>query len=259
MTRFAITCGLLLILWSLPSLLQSQATEPVLVAGVSQNKIDIQYSFSGEQLLLYGAILYPGGAAPDERADIVVVLRGPAKPIILREKRRVAGVWINAESVRFGSAPGYYAVGSSRPISELVDERTAAIYELGLRNLQLSPAEFGTNTALQRFENGLIELNRKRALFVEDPKAVEINRGVLYSARLDIPARVPVGRYVAETFLVIDGKVLAAASRDIDIRKSGFERFVARAAERHGFLYGLAAVLISLGFGYAARAYFNRR
>ncbi len=237
----------------------AQNSEPVLVAGVAKSKIEIQYSFSGEQLLLYGAIIYPGGKTPDKQADIVVVLRGPAKPIILREKRRVAGVWINAESVRFGSAPGYYAVGSSRPISELVDERTAAIYELGLRNLQLSPADFGSNTALQRFENGLIQLNQKRALFVEDPKAVEINRGVLYSARLDIPARVPVGRYVAETFLVSNGKILAAASRDIDIRKSGFERFVARAAERHGFFYGLAAVLISLAFGYAASAYFNRR
>ncbi len=243
----------------MPVSISAQNSEPVLVAGVSQNTVEIQYSFSGEQLLLYGAIIYPGGTTPDERADIVVVLRGPAKPIILREKRRVAGVWINAESVRFGSAPGYYAVGSSRPISELVDERTAAIYELGLRNLQLSPADFGSNSALQRFENGLIKMNQKSALFVEDPKAVEINRGVLYSARLDIPARVPVGRYVAETFLVSNGKVLAAASRDIDIRKSGFERFVARAAERHGFFYGLAAVLISLAFGYAASAYFNRR
>jgi uncharacterized protein (TIGR02186 family) len=237
----------------------AQQAEPMLVADVSKRQVDIQYSFSGEQLLLYGAILYPGGMVPDERVDIVVVLRGPAKPIILREKRRVAGVWINAESVRFGSAPGYYAVGSSRPISELVDERTASIYELGLSNLQLSPAEFDGPAALQRFEKGLISLNQKQETFVENPKAVEITGGVLYSARLDIPARVPVGRYVAETFLISKGKILAAASRNVDIRKSGFERFVARAAERHGFFYGLAAVLISLAFGYAASAYFNRR
>jgi uncharacterized protein (TIGR02186 family) len=248
-----------MLMGAFPSVALAQSTEPQLVADVSKRTVDIQYSFSGEQLLLFGAILYPGGAKPDEKADIVVVLRGPAKPIILREKRRVAGVWINADSVRFGSAPGYYAVGSSRPIENLVDERTAAIYEMGLKNLQLSPVDFDNAKTLSRFENGLIAMNRKQALFVEDAKAVEISKGVLYRARLDIPARVPVGRYVAETFLVSKGKIVAAASRDVDIRKSGFERFIARAADRHGIFYGLAAVLISLGFGYGASVVFNRR
>ena len=53
---------------------------------------------------------------------------------------------------------------------------------------------------------------------------------MLYRARIEVPARVPVGRFTAETFLIRDGRVLAAAVRDIDIRKSGFERFVANAA-----------------------------
>src|SRR3546814_8828368 len=39
--------------------------------------------------------------------------------------------------------------------------------------------------------------------------------------------------------------LIAVASRDVEIRKAGFERFVALAAERHGFLYGLTAVLLS--------------
>ena len=57
----------------------------------------------------------------------------------MREKQKVAGIWMNVERVRFRSAPAFYAVASSRPLSQLVDERTAAIYELGLDNLQLSP------------------------------------------------------------------------------------------------------------------------
>ena len=75
---------------------------------------------------------------------------------------------------------------------------------------------------------------------------------MLYRARLTIPARVPVGRFTAETFLIRDGRVLAAAVREIDIRKSGFERFVARAAERQSLFYGLAAVALSVGLGLAA-------
>src|SRR3546814_4670878 len=89
-----------------------------------------------------GAILYPGQRLPDDRADIVVVLNGPVRPIILREKRRVAGVWLNADSIRLRTSPGFYAIGSSRPIGDIVDERTAAIFELGLSNLSMSPTGF---------------------------------------------------------------------------------------------------------------------
>ena len=235
------------------------AQDPVLVPDVSSNAIDIQYSFSGEDLLLFGAILYPGGRVPDSRADIVVVLKGPSRPITLREKQKIAGVWINAESARFRSVPGYYAIASSRPIDTIVDERTAAIYELGLRNLQLSPASASVGDQNIRFERGLIDLKTRHELFDERPNAVQISEDVLYRARIYIPARVPVGHYTAETFLISRGRVLAVASRDIVIRKSGFERFVAEAAEQHGFLYGLAAILVSLAFGYAGALLFRKR
>ena len=74
---------------------------------------------------------------------------------------------------------------------------------------------------------------------------MEISEGVLYRARISIPSQVPVGTYTAETFLIQDGRVLAVATRDIEIGKSGFERWVSLVARRHEFLYGLAAVIMS--------------
>ncbi len=236
-----------------------QAADPRLVPDVSNRAIDIQYSFTGEELLLFGAILYPGQRLPSDRADIVVVLKGPVRPIVLREKQRVAGIWVNASSIRLRTSPGFYAIGSSRPIDKLVDERTAAIFELGLSNLSMSPSGFSEAKKLERFEGGLIDLYRRLGLFYENPRAVEISEGVLYRARIPVPARVPVGNYRAETYLISKGRVIAVASRDVEIRKAGFERFVALAAQRHGFLYGLTAVLLSLFLGYGASAIFRRR
>jgi len=232
---------------------------PVLVPDISSRRVEIRYSFTGAQLLLFGAILYPGGRAPTRPADIVVVLRGPVQPIILREKQKIAGIWMNADSNRFRSAPSFYAVASSRPIQQLVDERTAAIYEMGLQNLQLSPGGGALPDKERRFEAGLLELRRRQGLYAEHPNGVEINQGVLYRATIAIPSQVPVGSYTAETFLVDRGRVLAAATREIEIGKSGFERYVALAARRHAFLYGLVSVLLSLGLGYAAAALFRRR
>jgi uncharacterized protein (TIGR02186 family) len=235
------------------------ATKPVLVPDISSRSVQIRYSFTGAQLLLFGAILYPGGRAPAHPADIVVVLRGPVEPIVVREKQHIAGIWMNADSNRFRSAPSFYATASSRPISQLVDERTAAIYEMGLQNLQLSPGGGALPEKDRRFEAGLLDLRRRQGLYAEHPRGVEISEGVLYRATISIPSQVPVGTYTAETFLVDHGRVLAAATREIQIGKSGFERFVALAARRHAFLYGLVAVLLSLGMGYGAGVLFRRR
>ncbi len=236
----------------LAPLLMAQA-KPVLVPDVSQRDIEIAYSFTGAELLLFGAILYPGGRVPAERdADIVVVVKGPSQSILVREKQQIAGIWVNAAQTRYLSAPSFYAIASSKPINSLVDDRTRAIYELGLDSLQLSPDTNTSSPAQQRFAQGLVALKRRTGLYYEAPRAVEITGGVLYRARLRIPARVPVGRFTAETFLIRDGRVLAAAVRDIDIRKSGFERFVARAADRDSFAYGLVAVALSVFLGWSA-------
>lgn len=234
------------------------ASSPKLVPDVSQRKIEIIYSFTGAELLLFGAILYPGGRTPSDDAQIAVVVKGPSEPVLVREKRKIAGMWINADSSDFRSVPSFYALASSRPIAQLVDQRTAVIYELGIDNLQLSPASSGNLAEDQRFEEGLVELKRRGGYYSETDRGVEISEGVLYRARIAIPARVPVGRYTAETFLIERGRVVAAATREIEIHKSGMEAFVARAAERHGIVYGLTAVLLSLALGWAASVAFRR-
>lgn len=232
---------------------------PKLVPDVSQRKIDIIYSFTGAELLLFGAILYPGGRLPTDRADIIVVLRGPSEPITIRKKERLAGIWVNRHSARFETVPSYFAVAASAPLKDLVDDWTATVYELGMETLQLSPASGNSSEEIADFEQGLLDLRRRAGLYVESEHGVEITEGVLYRARLPLPARVPVGTYVAQTFLVQNGNVVAEARREITIDKSGFERFVYVAAQRSSFLYGLTAVLIAVALGWLAGVIFRRK
>ena len=92
------------------------ARDPILVPEVSQHEIQVRQGFTGTELLLFGAILTPEGARAGQDYDIVVVLKGPTRSIILREKQRIAGIWVNADSTEFRSAPTFFAVASSRPI-----------------------------------------------------------------------------------------------------------------------------------------------
>ncbi|MEO8723489.1 MAG: TIGR02186 family protein [Sphingobium sp.] len=240
------------LLLPLATMLVSASDMPTLVPDVSQRQIDIKYSFKGEELLLFGAIVYPGGRIPTKAPDIVVVLKGPEQPIKMREKQKVAGIWVNADSIRFQSAPSFYAIASSRPIRDIADERTAAIYELGIDNIQLSPVSFNDAQEIHRFETGLVDLQRRKGLFVQKPGTIEITDKILYRATLPLAARALVGNYTAETFLVQDGRVVASAIRDIVVRKSGFERFVTMASEKWSFLYGLAAMSLAVAMGWTA-------
>lgn len=232
--------------------LLSAARDPILVPEVSQHEVDLQQGFTGTELLLFGAILTPEGSRAAQDYDIVVVLKGPTQSIALREKQKVAGIWINVDSTEFRSAPSYYAIASTRPIPQIVDDKTAAIYELGLQWLQLSPIGVINPEEQSRFSAGLVELNRKNGLYQENEGGVKVSEQVLYQARIKLPSRVPTGTYTAETFAISEGRVVASASSQVEVRKLGFERAVADFSENYGFAYGLLAVFVSVAMGWLA-------
>ena len=228
------------------------ARDPILVPEVSQHEIRLRQGFTGTELLLFGAILNPDGTRAARDYDIVVMLKGPTQSIVVREKAKVAGVWINADSTEFRSAPSYYAIASSRPISEIVDDKTAAIYELGLSWLQLSPIGAIDPEEQVRFSKGLVDLNERGGLYREEMRGVSVKEQVLYQARIFLPSSVPIGTYTAETLAISNGRVVASASSEVTVRKLGFERAIANFAEDQSVLYGLLAVLVSVMMGWIA-------
>lgn len=233
-------------------LLLGGARDPILVPEVSQHEIQVRQGFTGTELLLFGAILDPTGTRAGRDYDIVVVLKGPTQAVRLREKQKIAGIWINADSTALRSAPSFFAVASSRPIGQIVDDRTAAIYELGLDWLQLSPIGAIDPAEQARFSAGLVDLRRREGLYSEDPNGVTISEQVLYQARISLPSSVQTGTYTAETFAITKGRVIASATARVEVRKIGFERFVAVFADQNSLLYGLLVVSVSVGMGWLA-------
>ncbi|MCH2487901.1 MAG: TIGR02186 family protein [Erythrobacter sp.] len=230
--------------------------DPVLVPEVSQHEVQVRQGFTGTELLLFGAIIDPIAQRTGGRYDIVVVLKGPSEPIRVREKERIAGVWLNAEDTDFRSAPSFFAVASSRPIERIVDEKTAAIYEFGTSYIQLSPSGVIDTEEQARFAAGLVDLKTRQGLYTEQVGGVRISEEVLYQARIELPSNVTTGIYTAETFAISRGRVLASATAEVAVRKVGFERFVENSANRHGLVYGLVAVILSIGMGWAAGRFY---
>jgi uncharacterized protein (TIGR02186 family) len=233
-------------------LLLGGARDPILVPEVSQHEIQVRQGFTGAELLLFGAILTPEGTRAGRDFDIVVVLKGPTQSIVLREKRKVAGIWLNAASTGFRSAPGFFAVAASRPINQIVDDKTAAIYELGLPWLQLSPIGAIDPEEQTRFSSGLVDLMARKGLYQQDERGVKLSGQVLYQARISLPSSVQTGTYTAETFAISHGRVVASATSRVEVRKQGFELAIADFAQDWSFFYGLVAMAISVAMGWAA-------
>lgn len=231
--------------------------DPILVPEVSQHEIEVRQGFTGTELLLFGAILDPAGRAAAQDYDVIVVLQGPPQAIRLREKERFGGIWINAASTDYRSAPSFFAVATTRPIETIVDERTAAIYEFGTRYIQLSPSGVIEPDEQARFSAGLVDLRSRQGLYQEAIGGVSVSERVLYQARIDLPSNVVTGTYTAETFAVRDGRVIASALSEVEVKKVGFERFIAESAQDYGLLYGLVAVLMSVGMGWASSRFYS--
>lgn len=244
---------LLLLALGIASPALAQSREPILVPDISEHDIVLRQGFTGADLLLFGALLDSSGGRADGDFDVVVVLKGPTEEIRLREKERLFGlIWVNAESTAYRSVPSFYAIASSRPIAEIVDENTAAIYELGLPWLQLSPTGSIDPEEQARFSAGLVDLRQRQGLYAQYDTGVTVSEDVLYRARFPIPSNVIPGRYVAETFAIADGRVITSATSEVSVRKEGFEGVVAEEAQDNAFLYGLFAVGLSLFMGWAA-------
>lgn len=235
----------------------SAQRDAILVPEVSQSEVKVRQGFTGTELLLFGAILDPAGRRAGAKYDIVVVLKGPAEPIRMREKERFAGMWVNAASSDFRSAPSFFAVAASRPVAEIVDEKTAAIYELGTDFIQLSPSGQIDPEKQRRFAEGLVEQRERLGLYNEDMRGVRVSEQVLYQARIALPSNVTTGKYTAETFAISEGRVIASAVADVNVRKTGVGRFVELSSQDWSLTYGLVAVMLSIGMGWIAGRLFS--
>jgi uncharacterized protein (TIGR02186 family) len=225
---------------------------------ISMREISIQSNFTGVEIVLFGSIDFTKAPSPDEGPyDVIMVIRGPDRPLVVRRKERIAGLWMNGASKTFPSVPGFYAVLASRPFRAIASEETLKSLGIGFANL-----DFGKRTedeaADDGFRESLIRLQQERRLFQESDDAISFIGRSLFRSSVDLPVNVPIGRYTTQVFLFRDGKLLSRSQSSLQIHKVGFERVVYMLAYRYSLTYGLLAVLIAMSAGLLGWTAFRR-
>jgi len=241
--------GLLLVVGPMPAQ-EPQAQSAALVTDLSKHLISVTSSFTGTELLLFGT-KDPGG-------DVIVVVRGPDQPVVVRRKEKVVGIWLNQDAVEFDNVPGYYAVAASQPVNHMLPERTLRRLQIGAGNLRFRPRDDLTDARIKLYGDAVVRHRFRDGLYQPGNGQVNVIADTLFRANLEFPANVPVGNYTAQVFLVRDRQVVGAQSIPLYIKKTGLERAVFDLAQRQPLIYGLLAVILALVSGWLAALIFRR-
>jgi uncharacterized protein (TIGR02186 family) len=221
-----------------------------LVADLSDHLIAITAGFAGTDVLLFGAT--------EGEGEVVVILRGPDNPVVVRRKSRVLGIWINRERVTFTGAPSFYRVAASRPLEEITTPALRARHQLGLDTLRLVPERNLRPDRLEEFRAGLIRNKQRQELYATEVGRVSFLGPRLFRTRIYLPANVPPGSYTVEVLLVRNGQVIAAQTTPMFVSKTGIGAEVYDFAHRHAAVYGLIAVLLAATGGWSASVIFRK-
>lgn len=227
-----------------------QARDEPLSIALSTRHIEINSSFTGTSILLFGAV----GA----KGEVVVTVRGPEAPMVVRRKRRAAGIWINRDSVAFRDVPQYYAVAASRPLAEVAPAALRARERLGADRLPLEAIWIRTDADADAFRDALRRHKRREALYRPEAGRVAFIDEALFHTALTFPANVPTGDYRVEARLIRDGRVRSVRSTTLRIEKGGFSAEVFAFARAEEALYGLVAIALALMAGWLGGLAFRK-
>jgi uncharacterized protein (TIGR02186 family) len=248
-----------LVMLALPA---APAAAERLVVSLSTHRVMVTSNFTGEELVLFGGIEQDSASQPGRSGyDIVVTVTGPPQSMVTFRKSRILGIWVNADSRVFETAPAYLAVLSNRPLDAIANAEMLRRLQLGLDHIPL-PQRASINIADSSvddpFRLALMKIKSDDGLYREVSNGVTFLAPALFRASIPLPAEVPVGDYEVDVRLFAEGIQIARGPAPFEVYKSGFEQVVTTAARDHGFLYGLATAMMAIATGWFASVVFRR-
>lgn len=228
-----------------------------LVSGLSQDQVAITATFTGSEILIYGAIRRDLPVPAAEPPGIIVTVEGPSQAITVRRKNRVGPIWVNTQGVRIGAAPDFYVVASSAPLEAMLDPAEDVRHRISppLAVRALSGGLDVEDTT--PFTEALLRLRTDSGRYRVDEGAVRILEDTLFRADVQLPSNLVEGDYRARIFLVRDGRVIDSDTVPIRVEKVGIERWLYRLAIQQPFWYGLMSLTIAMAAGLVASAAFR--
>ncbi|MHB1174457.1 MAG: TIGR02186 family protein [Sulfuriferula sp.] len=219
------------------------AAEDNLITQLDSDHVDITAHFTGEQILVFGAIANKG--------DVIIKVTSPAQDVVMSQKVRSGPIWLDSGHITVKNTPGIMYLLSSHPISRIVAPQTLTKYGLNLESGLGSSVLEGPTHGMEDWQTAFLRLKQSKKYYKEFDNAVTVVGDRLFFAKLTLPAKLPLGEYALDTYLVRDGKVTAHQSSKLEVRQVQSELWVSNFAHQNPWLYGATFTLLSIFIGLA--------
>ena len=231
-------------------------------ADVAARRVPITSSFVGTKVIVFGAVDNSRQAVPESGYyDVVIIVEGATVPFVARRKSRVAGIWINTDSARYDTVPSYYAIVSTRPLSEIATPKVLKDHNIGLDAIPMVPVGSDSERApaeLDAFRKAVVRIKRSQELYRESQYGVAFIGPSLFRASIDLPANVTVGPFKTHVFLFRQGKLLSKYTTRLTLEREGLEHYLHNLAFGYPFIYGIVCVIAAVCAGLIASTIFRR-
>src|SRR5215475_12464645 len=184
-----------------------------LVASVSNHRVQVSSSFTGEELVLFGSIeRTPNDPQRRGGYDLIATVSGPRQNLETFRRDRVLGIWVNVDSRVFDNVPAYLAVLANRPLDMIANAETLRRQQLGLANvilLQRAAVTIADSSLDDPFRLAFLKLRQTQRLYQEASNGITFLTPTLYRATIPLPAESPVCNYDVEVRLFADSTPIA--------------------------------------------------
>lgn len=227
------------------------------VLGMSSDTISITTNFDGSELLIFGAVKREAPIAEDEKLEVVIAVSGPGEPVVLRRKEKKLGIWVNVDAVEVDLAPSFYAVSTTGPFDEILNDVEDLRYKVSVDRAIRSVGAPMSVTDSQNFTDALIRIRSKNDLYQLNEGTVSLDEHTLFRTSVSLPADLTEGDYNTRIFLTRAGEVIANYEATLDVRKVGLEKFLFDLSRNQPLVYGILSLAIAIIAGWGASAVFQ--
>ncbi|NCT41134.1 MAG: transmembrane family protein [Alphaproteobacteria bacterium] len=219
------------------------AQDKALTVNLAQDSVDISTGFNGAKLSLFGV--------KEKRGHVAVVIKGPLKNVLVRQKNSVFGVWMNNVSIAFDDVPQFYDYALSDKEENILDEDALKSNGIGLSSLKFKAEENSLKPdEIDAFASALVRNKQVAGLFPMEARDIVFLSDTFFKAEFYVPPNVPTGDYVIETFLINDGDVLDKNETRVRVAQVGLSSSVYQFAHSYSLAYGLFIVFIAVIAGW---------
>ena len=223
-----------------------------LVTDLSESTVEISSTFSGADILLFGA--YDG----QKNDDIIVVVSGQKGNIKVDKKEKKFGIWMIAESIKFLNVPKYYYIASNRKIEEITNKTEIKKRKLDLNSFELKNNKIDYKNLDKKWYEALKRNMKKKQFWKIEENSIKLNKNTLFRKTLSLPSNVSTGMYNVKILHYRKGNLISQEESKIKIDKTGISANIYNIAQNFSAIYGIIAVIVALFFGWFTNFIFRR-